>query len=415
MDRSILHVDFNNFYASVECLYHPELRGKPVAVGGSEEQRRGIILAKNYEAKKYGVQTGQAIWEAKSVCRGLTVVSPHYDLYMQKSRQGRSILSRYSDRIEAMGADENWIDITGCERYLRKTPYETAEEIRGAMKEELGLTVSVGVSFNKVFAKLGSDMKKPDAVTEITRENFRDRVWPLPASDMIGVGRAMQKAFANFSIYTLGDLANFPLKYLEPKFGKTGTMLWMFANGMDNSEVSEKNAVIPVKSIGHSSNALTDIDNNADVWEFLLGLSLDVGKRLHDHEKYAYGVSVMARSSDLSWKIYQKKFSYPTQSAMKLATEAYSLFLQKHSWHGPLRALSVTAIYLDDDTCDRQTDLFSDPVKDERMEKLDSAVYKINSRFGRNTVMPAALIGNKKLPDESDVELVMPSTGFSYA
>ncbi|MDD4774198.1 MAG: DNA polymerase IV, partial [Eubacteriales bacterium] len=257
-DRWILHCDMNNFYAGVECLHNPELRGKPVAVCGSAEKRKGIVLAKNYPAKAFGVRTGEAVWEARQKCKDLIIQPPHYDLYMKYSALARAVYGRYTDRIESMGADECWLDITGSLLYFGKTPCELAYEIKETIKNELGLTVSVGVSFNKIFAKLGSDMKKPDAVTVIVRENFRDTVWLLPVSDMLGVGSATKRKLSEMAVKTIGDLAEIPCVFLEKKFGVIGNILWLFANGLDNSAVTDCTFSFPVKSVGHGSNALTD-------------------------------------------------------------------------------------------------------------------------------------------------------------
>lgn len=205
-DRTILHCDMNNFYASVECLYNPALRGKPVAVGGDVEARHGIILAKNYEAKKYGVQTGEALWQAKQKCPGLTIVPPSFEKYLRFSRLAREIYGCYTDRIESFGLDECWLDLTGSER-LFGGGKAVADKLRERIKFELGVTISVGVSHNKIFAKLGSDMKKPDATTVITRENYKDVVWPLPVSDLLFVGPATTRKLARYGIHTIGQLA----------------------------------------------------------------------------------------------------------------------------------------------------------------------------------------------------------------
>ena len=207
MMRSILHVDMNNFYASVECLYRPEIRNKPVAVTGDVENRHGIVLAKNMIAKKMGVTTGEAIWQAKNKAPNLVCVPPDYSKYLRFSRLARNILYNYTDRVEAFGLDENWADITGS-LGLFSSAYDIAEEIRQRVKDELGVTVSIGLSWNKIFAKLGSDYQKPDAITVITKDNYRDIVWPLPVSDLLYVGRATTRKLLSRGIVTIGDLAN---------------------------------------------------------------------------------------------------------------------------------------------------------------------------------------------------------------
>ena len=204
MNRSILHCDMNNFYASVECMLDPSLRKYPVAVCGSVEERHGIVLAKNYAAKAFDVKTGDAVWQAKQKCKDLVIVPPHYEEYIKYSKLARSVYSRFTDQVEPYGMDECWLDISGTE-HIYGSPERVANKIRETIKFELGLTISVGVSFNKIFAKLGSDMKKPDAITVIEKDTFRDKIWGLPASDLLGVGRATQRVLDSYCIRTIGD------------------------------------------------------------------------------------------------------------------------------------------------------------------------------------------------------------------
>ena len=221
LNRTILHSDMNNFYASVECLYNPKLRGKPLAVGGDAEARHGIILAKNYEAKRFGVQTGEALWQAKQKCRELIIVEPHYDKYIRFSQMAREIYGEYTDQVESFGLDECWLDVTGSEK-LFGTGRQIADQIRERIKFELGITASVGVSFNKVFAKLGSDMKKPDATTVIPPDSFREKVWPLPVNELLYVGRATHRKLHTYGVNTIGDLAKADVNFLKLVFGKVG-------------------------------------------------------------------------------------------------------------------------------------------------------------------------------------------------
>ncbi|MBQ8919651.1 MAG: DNA polymerase IV, partial [Acidaminococcaceae bacterium] len=226
--RSILHVDMNNFYASVECLYRPEIRNFPVAVAGDPLNRHGIILAKNMIAKKLGVTTGEAIWEAKLKAPGLVLVPPDYKKYLRFSRMAREIYYEYSDQVEAFGLDENWIDLTNSLQYLHSDPVTIADTIRQRVKDELGVTVSVGVSFNKIFAKLGSDLKKPDATTGIPYERFQEIVWPLPVSDLLYVGSSTARKLELIAVNTIGDLARMDVSILKRKLGKWGEVLWLF-------------------------------------------------------------------------------------------------------------------------------------------------------------------------------------------
>lgn len=231
MERTVLHIDCNKFYASVECLYRPEIRNKPVAVGGDVESRHGIILTKNEIASKYGLTVGEPLWKARKKCPDLIIVPPNYPLYLRFSKLARMIYADYSEFIEPFGLDENWIDVSGSVQ----SGEEIANEIRERVKSELGITVSVGVSFNKIFAKLGSDYKKPDAVTVISKDNFRDIVWPLPCGDLLMVGRATAAKLNSYGIKTIGELANTDEKFLKTVLGKNGQTLRDYANGLDIS------------------------------------------------------------------------------------------------------------------------------------------------------------------------------------
>lgn len=270
MERTILHCDMNNFYASVECMLNPKLKGHPVAVGGDVENRHGIILAKNYEAKKFGIQTGEALWQAKQKCRNLIIVPPHYEEYLKYSRLAHSIYEDYTDLIEPYGMDEVWLDITGSTK-LFGNGEKVANELRERIKFELGLTISVGVSFCKVFAKLGSDMKKPDAVTVIPKDSFREVIWNLPASDLLGVGRSTDKFLSSYGIHTIGELANAYPDLIQRKLGKNGMMLLAFANGEDRSRVAPQDYEPPMKSVGHGITTVQDLENNAEVAKTLAG------------------------------------------------------------------------------------------------------------------------------------------------
>lgn len=271
MSRSILHCDMNNFYASVECMLDPTLKKYPVAVCGSVEERHGIVLAKNYAAKAFGVATGDAVWQAKQKCKDLVIVPPHYEEYIKYSKLARSVYSRFTDQVEPYGMDECWLDISGTEK-LYGSPERVANEIKEIIKFELGLTISVGVSFNKIFAKLGSDMKKPDAITVIEKDTFRDKIWGLPAADLLGVGRATQRVLDSYCIRTIGDLANTNPDFLKRRLGKNGIALWQYANGNDHSLVHNADFVSPIKSVGHGITTVADLEENEQVWPVFLEL-----------------------------------------------------------------------------------------------------------------------------------------------
>ena len=258
MDRIVLHSDANCFYASVEMLYHPEFDGKPLAVGGDPEARHGIVLTANYIAKRKGVKTGMALWQAKQACPDLIVVPPRMDLYLKFSGMLREIYSDYTNQIEPYGCDESWLDVTGSSS-LKGDGRKIAEEISRRVKKELGITVSIGISWNKIFAKLGSDYKKPDGITEFNRQNYKDLIWRLPASDLLYVGRSTRRVLTKYGIRTIGELACADPDFLERQLGKMGLVLYSFANGWDDSQVAAEGYSAPIKSIGNSTTAPRDL------------------------------------------------------------------------------------------------------------------------------------------------------------
>lgn len=410
-ERAILHSDCNSFYASVEELYDPSLKSHAVVVCGDSEVRQGIILARNQKAKEYGIKTGEAVWQAKRKCPNLVLAAPHYDLYVQMSKLCRCIYERYTDRVEPMGMDECFLDVSGCEQYLRMRPREIADEICKTVKNELGITVSIGVSFNKVFAKLGSDMKKPDAVTEIPYDGFKEVVWQLPVGEMIGVGRSVSKKLEAIGVYTLGQLAGMSPEMLHAKFGKVGIWLWTAANGLDRGEVMPSDYKFPIKSIGHGSNSICDLKNNAQVWNFMLWLSSELAYRMRRENKKAYGVSVTVREDTLETYSYQRRFSVATSNDAVIAREAYGVFCDKHVWRAPLRSVEIRAIYLDDRDAPEQMDLFSDCSARARIDILDDTVDMINNAYGRGAISRASCLANPTLP-KTKRELTMPNSRY---
>ena len=407
IERAILHSDMNSFYASVEMMLNPSLRGKAVAVCGSTEDRHGIVLAKSELAKKAGVKTGMVNWEARKVCPNLVMVRPQYDQYLKYSKLAHQIYYRYTDLVEPFGMDECWLDVTRSGCY--GTPLEIAEKIRASTREELGLTVSIGVSFNKIFAKLGSDMKKPDAITSISREEFKEKVWPLPASDLIYVGRATEAKLAKFGIHTVGQLAAVSPDLLRSWFGINGIKLWHYANGTDESRVMQKDFISPVKSIGHGITCTADLENEDEVYRVMLELSQDIGHKLRVNELKACGVQISIRSNDLYGKQYQAQFEMPTRSPKVIADTARSLFSQRYTWATPVRAVTVRAINLVPQAQPDQLSLYSDPIKAARLDKLETAVEDIRRRYGKHAIMNATLLGDLKMPCDGRCEVIMPS------
>ena len=308
MERAILHCDMNNFYASVECMLAPSIKDKPVAVCGSEKERHGIVLAKNYYAKDYGVKTGDAIWQAKNKCPDLIVIdTPHFDEYAKYSRLARNLYREYTDLVEPMGLDECWLDVTASTLLFGK-PKKIADELREKVKKKFNLTISVGVSFNKTFAKLGSDLKKPDATTVITKDNFKEVVWPLPVSSLLGVGRKTNEKLKEKLIYTVGDLANTKKDRLIMLFGKNGGYLYDAANGLEDDEVQKYEELDEVKSISHGITTVKDLSNDDEVWKVMLELAQEIGLKLRSKKLRANGVSVSIRDEKLYWAQFQEKF-----------------------------------------------------------------------------------------------------------
>ena len=414
MERTILHCDMNNFYASVECMLNPSLRGHPVAVGGDVENRHGIILAKNYEAKKFGIQTGEALWQAKQKCPKLIIVPPHYEEYLKYSRLAHSIYADYTDLIEPYGMDEVWMDVTGSTKAFGSGEV-IANTLRERIKYELGLTISVGVSFCKVFAKLGSDMKKPDAVTVIPKDSFRDIIWDLPASDMLGVGRSTEKFLSSYGIHTIGQLANAYPDLMQRKLGKNGMVLLAFANGEDRSKVAPQDYEPPMKSIGHGITTMQDLENNAEVWNIMLALTQDIGHKLRVYNKNAAGVAIYIRyivDKQIAGKQWQCQLPVRTHSAAIIAKEAYRLFERSYRWENPIRSVTVRAINLCSQDLPEQLQFFSDAATVERKEKLETAIEDIRRRFGKYSIQPACLCQNIKMPTDREVELRMPTGMF---
>ena len=298
MNRTILHSDCNCFYASVELLHHPELRGKPVAVGGDPEARHGIVLTADYTAKRYGVKTGMALWQAKQLCPDITFLPPRMDLYLRFSRMAQEIYADYTDKREPYGIDESWLDVTDSAT-LKGDGFHIAQEISSRMKKELGITVSVGVSFNKIFAKLGSDYKKPDAVTTMYEDEFQRKAWCLPVSDLLYVGNATNKKLYSMGIRTIGDLAKSDETLLVRKLGKMGSILWAFANGYDESPVKLENTSAPVKSVGNSTTTPRDMETDEDVRIVLYILAESVAARLRENGFRCRTVEISVRDKEL--------------------------------------------------------------------------------------------------------------------
>ena len=395
-DRVILHSDCNCFYASVEMLHRPECRHVPMAVGGDPEARHGIVLTANYIAKRYGVKTGMALWQARQVCPDIVFVPPRMDLYLRFSRMAHEIYADYTDLLEPYGIDESWLDVTdSCS--LKGDGLSIAKEISNRMKSELGITVSIGVSYNKIFAKLGSDYKKPDAITTMGRDEYRTKAWNLPVSDLLYVGRSTNRKLQLLGIKTIGDLAKADERIIRSHLGKMGSVLIAFANGLDDSPVRKENTYAPIKSIGNSTTTPRDLENNRDVEIIIYVLAESVAARLRDNGFKCKTVEITVRDNELYHFSRQKKVANVTNITGEIADAAYELFLENYSWEHPIRSMGIRGCDLVTDDYSEQFSLFSDYEYREKQMKMDEAVDNIRHRFGYYSVQRGLMYHDKVL------------------
>ena len=388
-DRVILHCDLNCFFASVELLRYPALRDVPVAVCGDPESRHGIVLAKNEAAKQLGVKTAETIWQARQKAPHLITLPPHHGLYREYSRKVNAIYGQYTDLVEPFGIDESWLDITGSMHLFGGDGKSIADQLRERLREELGLTISVGVSFNKIFAKLGSDYKKPDATTVIDRGNWQAIVWPLPVGDLLGVGRSTQKLLRQYGVETIGQLAAFPRQTLETLLGKHGTQLHDYANGLENSPVRPQHEAEPVKSVGNGTTFPQNLTRWEEVRSGLAVLSDSVAGRLRRQGLYCGGVALTIRNAQFRQFSRQVRLDAPTHLQKDIYQTA--LALARQSWHAPdpIRALTVTALYLTDSADSfQQLDLLDGAAaqREEKQERLEQAMDAIRGKYGKGAI-----------------------------
>ena len=396
MSRIILHSDCNCFYASVECALNPALKGKPVAVSGNPEKRHGIILAKSEEAKKFGVKTGEAIWQAKKKCPQLITLPPNFSKYVEYSKSVKEIYYKYTDMVESFGLDEAWLDVTGSTR-LFGNGYKIAQKIRSRIKKELDITVSIGVSYNKIFAKLGSDYKKPDAVTLINKSNYKHMVWSLPAEDLLYVGSATKKKLNSLGIFTIGQIANTPVDILKKNLGKWGQMLHSFANGNDTSTVALYGETSPVKSIGNSTTSPRDLKDITYV-KIIMGVLADsVARRMREQGLSCMLVSITVRDNSLCSFTRQKKLLSYTDITSEILSTALALFKESYSWKKPIRSLGLSVSELTCKDSGTQLSLFEDNKKRLRQESLDKTTDALKNRFGNFIINPAVMLKDTTL------------------
>ncbi len=394
MDRTILHCDMNAFFASVELLEHPELRDKPMAVCGNPKNRHGIIVAKNEIARKAGVKTAETIWQAKRKCPDLRIVAPHHEKYAFYNKMINEIYYRYTDMVEPFSIDESWLDVTASLN-LFGSGKDIANSIRNVVKSELGLTLSVGVSFNKIFAKMGSEYKKPDATTVITRENFRSILWPLPVGEMFFVGKGMETKLIAAGILTIGDLAAADRQFLYNMLGKHGVMVHDYANGLDNEPVAFAWEKRKIKSVGNGLTFKRDLTSRDDIVTAATALSDTVAGRLRKYQMKAGGIKVEIKDPYFKSISRQKQLEVPTNLTDEISRAAQELILNSWKFNTKIRLLTVTGINLIDENDDQQLSLFLiDCEKREKAEKLERTIDEIRSKYGKKAVNFGQIIQN---------------------
>lgn len=408
MTRTILHSDMNNCYASIERKLNPSLVGKRLVVCGSVEDRHSIVLAKSYEAKAFGVKTGDSLFEAKMKCPGLVAVKPHYDEYFKFSKLAHKIYYSYTNQVEPFGLDECWLDVTGSEK-LFGSGETIAHEIKERIKKELGITVSIGVSYNKIFAKLGSDLKKPDAVTVISKNDFKEIVWPLSTDAIIGIGSKTKKKLMYMNINTLGELAKADVNLLKRKLGIRGLYLWQYANGYDTSEVCDYYHRDKIKSISRGVTTKANLNSYDEVKKIFEELAIEVSKKLIEEDLKAGGVRITIRDKNLDYVSFQKVFTETSISALRLNDKAMELFKERYDFKEAIRSLTISAINLTRNTKTEQLSLFAPKkvIKDDRLEKVFN---EIREKFGSDKIGYLGLELNSKMPKKPSV-VTLPS-GF---
>ena len=406
MDRVIYHCDCNSFYCSVELLSHPELRRVPTAVCGDPGSRHGIILAKNEPAKQSGVRTAETIWQARQKCPDLVLLPSHRELYHEYSKKVNAIYDRFTDLIEPFGIDESWLDVTNTLHLFGGDPKGLADRIRNTVREELGLTISVGVSFNKIFAKLGSDYKKPDATTVISRDNFKGIVWPLPVTDLLFVGRAAARVLAQYGVTTIGELAAFDRGALVDLLGKQGNQLWEYANGLEHSPVAPAGAYAPPKSVGNGETFPRNLTRPDEVRQGAAMLADQVAVRLRRCGMKASTLQVTIRDPNFKDICRQRPLDAPANTARELYRAAMDILERSWKSGAPIRALTLTAHNLiPEGEAAEQLDLFQSaaPRKRERVEKLERTMDAIRSKYGKEAVTIAALTPEQDPEDDGEV------------
>lgn len=386
-ERVIFHCDANSFFASVEIAHNPSLKGMPVAVSGNPKTRTGIILTKNEVAKKYGVETGETIWMAKQKCPNLVCLAPHYDVYEEYSRQLRNIYERYTDKVECFGIDECWLDVTETVKFFGGKE-AMANKIREEVKYRLGISISVGVSFGKLFAKLGSDLKKPDAVTIIGKENFKSLIYPLKITSIIGIGRRLNIRFNKIGVFKLGDIITIPDHILKKKFGIIGLNLKQKLLGYDMDEVKQFDDITPPKSVGNGTTTVSDIYSRPEVLDVVTKLCEEVSTRLRKQNFSANNISVTLKTANFKYFHDTLRMPFATNSCSDLKASCMQIIDSFWEYNFPLRAIRVCSYNLtNSNQC--QLNMFDNFSQN---SILDLTIDKIRKKYGYFAITPASSI-----------------------
>lgn len=398
-ERVIFHCDANSFYASVEIANNPELKDKPVAVAGNPEKRTGIILTRSTEAKKYGIKTGEAIWQAKQKCPNLICIAPNHKLYEEYSLKLRQIYEKYTDRVESFGIDECWLDMTDSLKFFgdKKT---VADAIRKEVRNTLGITISVGVSFGKLLAKLGSDLKKPDATTVLWLDNYKDIVYSLPIKEVIGIGNKLEYRYNKIGVYNLGDIVTIPDNILKKNFGILGLELKQKLLGNDNEIVRKSNENPPPKSIGNGTTTINDVYTRSEIKSVVIALTEEISTRLRNQNFNASSISVTLKTSDFKYFNETTRLSFATNTASDLTKAVMNLLDTFWNYSPAIRSIRICTYNLTDSK-ETQLNMFSGNMKN---SKLNSALDQIRSKYGYYSIAPLSTLASKTL-DKTRIEV----------
>lgn len=412
-ERVILHCDINHCYAQIEEMKFPQLRDVPMAVGGHEEERHGIILAKNDEAKKFHITTGESLREAYAKCPHLRIVHPDYEEYIYYTDRVKDIYHEYSDKVESYGLDEAWVDVSES-LPLFGSGYEIAKLIQTRVYQEIGLTISIGVSFNKIFAKLGSDMDKHMGLTEITKENYKEKVWGLSVGELFYVGRATKKKLQYYSIETIGQLAQLPLGWMKDHFGKMGEWIWWFANGEDVSEVALSNHKEQVKSVGNAVTSHKDVCTFEEAKLVYYVLVESIASRLKEQGLAGNIISISLRSKELITFHRQRKIAQATNLANEIMPHVIELLQENYTFQVPLRTIGVSISGIEKDSAYRQMNFFVSEEERHKQKCLEETIDGIRMKFGFSKAKRCAMLLDKKLTNFNPKEdhIVYPVSFF---